>query len=116
MPRQCQVSGKKTSFGNHMTTRGKAKYLGGVGTKITGLSRRTFKPNLQWIHVWLPNGTTRYVRVATSVIRSGKLTLEVDGKSPLTRSVLPSIQSMLNWLLMSPTGVRQYSPSFRFSS
>ena len=59
---------------------GKAKYLGGVGKKTTGLSRRTFKPNLQWIHVWLPNGKTRYVRVATSVIRSGQLTLEVDGK------------------------------------
>ena len=33
MGRQCEVSGKKTSFGNHVTTRGKAKYLGGVGTK-----------------------------------------------------------------------------------
>src|SRR4051812_28590892 len=53
---------------------------GGVGKKTTGVSRRTFKPNLQWIHVWLPNGTTRYVRVATSVIRTGQLTLEVDGK------------------------------------
>ena len=48
--------------------------------RCTGISRRTFKPNLQWIHVWMPNGTTRYVRVATSVIRSGQLTLEVDGK------------------------------------
>lgn len=80
MGRECEVSGKKTSFGNHVTTRGKKKYLGGVGTKITGISRRTFKPNLQRIHVWLPNGTTRYVRVATSVIRTGMLTLEVDGK------------------------------------
>lgn len=80
MGRQCEVSGKKTSFGNNVSTRGKAKYLGGVGTKCTGISRRTFKPNLQRIHVWLPNGITRYVKVATSVIRSGKLTLEVDGK------------------------------------
>ncbi|HEV3162871.1 MAG TPA: 50S ribosomal protein L28 [Isosphaeraceae bacterium] len=80
MGRQCEVSGKKTSFGNHVTTRGKAKYLGGVGKKTTGISRRTFKPNLQRIHVWLPNGTTRYVQVATSVIRTGMLTLEVDGK------------------------------------
>lgn len=79
MGRQCEVSGKKTTYGNHVTTRGKAKYLGGVGTKCTGVSRRTFKPNLQRIHVWLPNGTTRYVRVATSVIRAGMLTLEVDG-------------------------------------
>jgi large subunit ribosomal protein L28 len=80
MGRQCEVSGKKTSFGNHVTSRGKAKYLGGVGTKCTGVSRRVFKPNLQRIHVWLPNGTTRRVRVATSVIRTGLLTLEVDGK------------------------------------
>ncbi len=80
MGRECEVSGKKTSFGNRISTRGKAKYLGGVGTKCTGISRRMFKPNLQRIHVWLPNGETRYVRVATSVIRSGKLTLEVDGK------------------------------------
>jgi len=80
MGRECSVSGKKTSFGNRKTERGKAKYLGGVGKKATGVSRRTFKPNLQWIHVWLPNGTTRYIRVATSVIRSGVLTLEVDGK------------------------------------
>lgn len=80
MGRECEVSGKKTTFGNQITTRGKAKYLGGVGTKCTGVSRRLFKPNLQRIHVFLPNGTTRYVRVATSVIRSGKLTLEVDGK------------------------------------
>jgi large subunit ribosomal protein L28 len=80
MGRKCEVSGKKTSFGNQITTRGKAKYLGGVGTKVTGISRRVFRPNLQRIHIWLPNGTTRYVRVATSVIRSGELTLEVDGK------------------------------------
>ncbi|MBX6313944.1 MAG: 50S ribosomal protein L28 [Isosphaeraceae bacterium] len=80
MGRQCEVSGKKVSFGNQITRRGKAKYLGGVGKKTTGISRRKFVPNLQRIHVWLPNGTTRYITVATSVIRSGKLTLEVDGK------------------------------------
>ena len=80
MGKKCEVSGKKTTFGNHVTTRGKAKYLGGVGTKTTGISRRKFEPNLQRIHVWLPNGTTRYVRVATSVIRTGILKLEVDGK------------------------------------
>ncbi len=80
MPRVCYFTGKKTTFGNQKTHRGKAKYLGGVGKKTTGISRRTFKPNLQRIHVWLPNGSTRYVQVATSVIRTGQLTLEVDGK------------------------------------
>ncbi len=79
MGRECPVSGKKTSFGNHKTERGKAKYLGGVGKKTTGVSRRTLYRTSSGC-IWLPNGTTRYVRVATSVIRSGELTLEVDGK------------------------------------
>ena len=80
MPRVCHFTGAKTLRGNVCKYRGKAKYLGGVGKKTTGISRRTFEPNLQRIHVWLPNGKTAWVRVATSVIRSGKLTLEVDGK------------------------------------
>ena len=33
MPRVCFFTGKKTIFGNQVTHRGKAKYLGGVGTK-----------------------------------------------------------------------------------
>jgi large subunit ribosomal protein L28 len=79
MGRKCEVSGKTISFGNRVTTRGKAKYLGGVGTKTTGISRRKFVPNLQTIRIWLPNGKTQRVRVATSVIRGGQITLEVDG-------------------------------------
>ena len=39
MPRVCYFTGKKTTFGNQITHRGKAKYLGGVGTKITSGSR-----------------------------------------------------------------------------
>src|SRR5439155_26220788 len=80
MGMQCAICGKKPVLGNQYSRRGKAKYLGGVGTKITGISRRVFRPNLQTIKVWMPNGTTRKVRVATSVIRTGMLTLEVDGK------------------------------------
>ena len=89
MGRECEISGKKTTFGNHVTTRGKAKYLGGVGKKTTGVSRRTFKPNLQKVRVLLPNGETRRLTIATSVLRTGKLTLEVDGKLmtfPLVRA------------------------------
>ncbi len=34
-----------------MAKRGKPKYLGGVGTKITGITRRKFRPNLQRVRV-----------------------------------------------------------------
>ncbi len=99
MGRHCKVSGKKTSFGNHVTTRGKAKYLGGVGIKTTGVSRRTFKPNLQHIHIWLPNGKTVRIRVATSVIRTGQITMEVGGKEvtfPLIRASKGSAKAKAN--------------------
>src|ERR1700738_1425473 len=47
MGQQCAVCGKKPAVGNQYSRRGKAKYLGGVGRKVTGISKRTFKPNLQ---------------------------------------------------------------------
>ena len=51
MARFCAVCGKGHAMGNQVTIRGKAKYLGGVGTKVTGISRRKFKPNLQRLRV-----------------------------------------------------------------
>jgi len=57
--------------GNQVTHRGKAKYLGGVGTKVTGISRRVFRPNLQRVHVSTANGTHKTLRVCTQCIRSG---------------------------------------------
>ena len=71
MARQCEACGKKVQMGNRVETRGKAKYLGGVGTKITGITRRKFVPNLQRVHVTLPNGTNKTMRVCTQCIRSG---------------------------------------------
>ena len=43
MPRVCYFTGRHTSIGNQITTRGKAKYLGGVGTKTTGITARKFR-------------------------------------------------------------------------
>ena len=68
---QCEYCEKKPSMGNQIETRGKAKYLGGVGTKITGISRREFKPNLQRVKITTPNGTNRYVRVCTRCLKAG---------------------------------------------
>ena len=64
-------------MGNSVSHRGKAKYLGGVGTKITGISRRQFKPNLQRIRVTTDGGGTKRVRVCTQCIRSGAITKKV---------------------------------------
>ena len=71
MARVCEMCGKGPQVGNQVTIRGKAKYLGGVGTKVTGITKRTFKPNLQTVHITDKNGTNRSVRVCTQCIRSG---------------------------------------------
>ncbi|MGE4631944.1 MAG: 50S ribosomal protein L28 [Planctomycetota bacterium] len=65
MPRRCQITGAGTASGNRKKTRGKAKYLGGVGTKITGLTKRRFKVNLQNKRIWVPE-LNKFVRVRLS--------------------------------------------------
>jgi large subunit ribosomal protein L28 len=74
MARQCDVCGKGRQLGNQVTTRGKKKYLGGVGTKVTGISRRKFKPNLQRVKVSTANGSHKAIHVCTQCLRSGAIT------------------------------------------
>lgn len=71
MARVCEICGKGTQVGNAVETRGKAKYLGGVGTKVTGITRRQFKPNLQHVRITTAGGTNRYIRICTQCLRSG---------------------------------------------
>ena len=80
MARVCDICGKGTQMGNSVETRGKAKYLGGVGTKITGITRRKFKPNLQRVRINTPNGGTKTARVCTQCIRSGAVVKAVKNR------------------------------------
>ena len=72
MARVCDICGKGAQLGNQVARRGKAKYLGGVGRKITGISRRKFKPNLQRMKVDI-NGTIKTAMVCTQCLRSGRV-------------------------------------------
>jgi len=74
MGQACSVCGKSPQVGNKVTTRGRAKYLGGVGTKITGISRRQFKPNIRRVRISTENGTHKTVSVCAQCLRSGKVT------------------------------------------
>lgn len=80
MARACEVCGKHTQMGNQIETRGKAKYLGGVGTKVTGISRRQFRPNLQTVKALTANGTHKTMKVCTQCIRSGAVRKVVKHK------------------------------------
>jgi large subunit ribosomal protein L28 len=70
MSRVCVFTGKKTSFGRSIARRGKAKYLGGVGRKITGISKRKFKPNIQTVRAVVEGKVTR-IKVSAKAIKMG---------------------------------------------
>jgi large subunit ribosomal protein L28 len=73
MSRRCYFTGKKTRAGGSVTRRGKAKYLGGVGRKVTGRSKRKFKPNIQKVRAVIDGKVCR-IRVSTKAIRLGLIT------------------------------------------
>jgi len=70
MSRVCYFTGKKSHAGRSIARRGKAKYLGGVGRKITGISKRQFKPNIQKVRA-LVDGQVMRIRVSAKAIRNG---------------------------------------------
>jgi large subunit ribosomal protein L28 len=72
MGMQCEVCGRKPVIGNQYVRSGKAKYLGGVGRKVRGVSKRRFCPNLQTLQCET-NGTVKKMRVCVKCIRSGKV-------------------------------------------
>lgn len=89
---QCEFCEKTKSVGNQITTRGKAKYLGGVGTKVTGISRREFKPNLQRIKITTPNGTNKTVLICTRCLKKGivrKAVKQAPFKLPVDHKAKP---------------------------
>jgi large subunit ribosomal protein L28 len=72
MGMECGICGKKPVVGNQYARRGKAKYLGGVGRKVTGKSKRRFSPNLQSMQVQI-DGAVRRMRVCVQCLRSGRV-------------------------------------------
>jgi large subunit ribosomal protein L28 len=70
MSKACAFTGRTVCYGNQKTYRGKAKYLGGVGKKITGISRRKYKANLQKVKCVI-DGEVQKVWVSAAALRSG---------------------------------------------
>ncbi len=81
MSRVCDICGKRVTVGNRVARRGLAKYKGGVGRKITGVTKRKFKPNIQKMRVEV-NGTVKHMKVCAQCLRSGKV--KKPGKRPRT--------------------------------
>ena len=70
MSRVCYFTGKRTRAGRSIARRGKAKYLGGVGRKVTGRTKRKFKPNIQRVRAVIDGRVVR-LKVSAKAIRMG---------------------------------------------
>ena len=83
MSRVCFFTGRKTSAGRSIARRGKAKYLGGVGKKITGVTKRKFKPNIQKVRAVIDGRVCR-IKVSAKAIRMGLV------QKPVKRNYKPA--------------------------
>lgn len=72
MSRVCAICGKKPHAGRSIKRRGMAKKKGGVGRKITGVSKRFFLPNLQKVRT-ITRGTVKRILVCSKCIKAGKV-------------------------------------------
>jgi len=89
MPYECHFTGKKTTFGKKRAYSGQKITKGGFGLKTTGISRRTFKPNLQTLRAEVidDNGNTQVkkIKVSTCAIRAGLVVKPLKRKYGYTR-------------------------------
>ncbi len=88
MSRECYFTGKRTHAGRSIARRGKAKYLGGVGRKITGITKRKFKPNIQKVRAVVDGRVVR-IKVSAKAIRNGLVVKPTkrDYQPPQTDSI-----------------------------
>ena len=70
MARECYFLGKKTTAGRSISRRGKAKYLGGVGKKTTGITKRKFKANIQKVRA-IVDGKICRIKVSAKALKMG---------------------------------------------
>lgn len=77
MPRECAVTGKKTTTIKTSKRKGSAKKNGGVGLKQVGVHKRKVKPNLQKKTIWV-DGKPQKVWLSTQALRSMDPTMLVN--------------------------------------
>jgi large subunit ribosomal protein L28 len=74
MAKICEITGKRPTTGGIIHRKGQSKKSGGIGTHVTKVTKRLFRPNLQKVRVLLPNGQVKRILVSVKAIKAGKVT------------------------------------------
>lgn len=82
--RKCNVTGKTISRGYKYSIRGIAKKKKGIGLKVTGKTKRRFKPNLVEKRLWLPE-EKRFISLRLST--AGLRTIDKNGISSVVKKL-----------------------------
>ena len=73
MARICAITGRRPVKGSIIHRKGQSKKSGGIGTHVTKVTKRLFRPNLQRIRVRLPDGSAKRILVSVKAIKAGKI-------------------------------------------
>jgi large subunit ribosomal protein L28 len=71
MARICAITGRRPVKGSSINRKGQSKKSGGIGTHVTSITKRKFRPNLQRVRVKMPNGGTKRLLVSVKAIKAG---------------------------------------------
>lgn len=84
MSKVCEVTGKKPARGYKYAIRGIAKKKKGIGLKVTGKTKRRFKPNLMKKRIWFGE-ENRFItlKLCSTALR----TISKSGISPVVRKM-----------------------------
>jgi len=71
MTKVCFITGRRPVKGNIINRKGQTKKSGGIGTHITSITKRKFRPNLQRVRILMANGGTKRVWVSVKALKAG---------------------------------------------
>ena len=70
----CEITGKRPTTGSKIHRKGQTKKSGGIGTHVTKVTKRKFKPNVQKVKIVTANGGTKRIWVSVTAVKAGKVT------------------------------------------
>jgi large subunit ribosomal protein L28 len=71
MGKVCAITGRRPVKGSIINRKGQTKKSGGIGTHVTSITKRKFRPNLQRVRIRMANGGTKRVWVSVKALKAG---------------------------------------------